>query len=232
MPRGRLSIKLADALPDWFGVIVHIAARIWLAACAIAIIASCPTWPTQADTVLALTWHGTKDELAAGEDADSYWHSCALDPQAKHPTVADPRFRSLICMKWLLLWGDNLASARSADGTDLVAERPRGRRFLTKAFTLLSADLTNSPPADRLDRVALHRRLKMMVEWYAIIHDDPETPALRAAALEYYLTAWRYLPDSPREVALFEHKFELAEAVKELFGEETRGTGCPRTRRL
>jgi CHAT domain-containing protein len=225
MWRGRLSIGPADALPDWFGGIAHIAARIGLAACAIAIIASCPACPTRADTVLALTWNGTNDELAAGEDADTYWRSCALDPQPGHPTVADPRFRSLICMKWLLLWGDNLASARSADGTDLAAEQPRGRRFLTKAFALLRADLANSPPADRLDRLGLHRRLKMTVGWYAIIHDDPEAPALRAAALEYYLTAWRYLPDSPRDIALFEHKFELAEAVKELFGDETRGTG-------
>ena len=207
------------------GVKATIQIRGWVVAALIFFLSSSPQAQTQPNAqernAYEREWNGARDNLVAGVDADDYWKSCSIDPSPGHPTVADPNLRSIICLKWMLLWGEYLASFESGALEGATVERPRGRRYLIKAFGLLRADLDHTPTQKKIARLLLYRQLDLQVEWYKLLMDrGPETPAMRAAALDYYLAAWNVLPNAPHEVSFFEYKFDIGEAIKHLFDEE------------
>jgi CHAT domain-containing protein len=164
-------------------------------------------------------WMGHTDNLAKGVEPEDYRQSCLRDPPA-HPTTSDPRTRGLVCLKWMLLWGDYLASYESGGLEGKEVEVPRGRRYLIDTFELLRRDLENTPPGELAARMQRHNQLEFQVRWVVLVDDGPQLEPVRRAALDYYLTVWNILPRAPQSIEPFEYKFWTGEQIKWLLRDE------------
>lgn len=178
-------------------------------------------WSTPEDRSYVRTYRGAQDILRPGTEPEAYWKSCALDDPAGHPTSKDAALRGPICMKWMLLWGEYLASEQD-ENNRLEAkevERERGRRYLLSAFQLLTKDLQRERGEGLAQQLYIHSQLEIRVNWFLISVEAADTLAVRTTALDYYLTLWKALPRAPTSFEVFKCKFETAEQVKEIYRE-------------
>ncbi len=181
-----------------------------------------------AEDVYTITYHGSRDELRPGTDADTYWKNCALEQPSAHPAPADPELRGPGCMKLLLVWGEALArdgadisDADRARQTNRVepeqVEHERGKAFVQRAFELLRSDLDRLSGAALDRRLEIHRQLDLQVNWAGVGVFFKNLAPVHAAAANYYLTVWSLLVNPPSTFRAFQFKFETAERLKTIF---------------
>lgn len=173
----------------------------------------------------ALTGGGLNDLLNTGEEPQAHLKLClAKDypPGALWPIFEPAKIPRGDCLRLLLLWGDFLVEGPLGERLeDASAERQRGWRFLEQGFLLLLGDLkAMSGPKERLDLMESVRQLDFRVGHLMLISQF--SPAVRAAALQYYSGVWETLPPAPDTYDAFMLKFATGEELKQFyFGDVT-----------